>query len=289
MKRIFILVFLYLMNIMVNHAQTISMSPPIIIPVSPEAADVQRYVSYPVDYSTGIPDIHIPLYEIKSGDIVLPITLSYHSAGLKPKEPSGRIGTGWTLNAEPSVMRSIRGVADGSLSLALSGNQTLTNQICQDLIDVKKDGEPDQYSYTLNPGGGSFYMATFDHTRYVNYPRSNNKVEISGDKVSITTGDGLVYRFGDGDNAVEKTECIGFNPQTTRWLCNSITSLKTKAEITFSYKQGALSYIDYYYNMHDYKIIEQSNNKVYNYFTDSYIGCVYTLYMNGNKINYDSK
>jgi hypothetical protein len=116
MKRKF-LFSLFMATMGCLQAQTISMQPPTISPVSPEAADVQKYVSYPVDYSTGIPNISIPLYEIKVGDIVLPITLSYHSAGLKPKEPSGRVGTGWTLNAEPSVMRSIRGMADGSRSI----------------------------------------------------------------------------------------------------------------------------------------------------------------------------
>jgi hypothetical protein len=266
-------------------AQTISMQPPQIIPVSPEAADVQRYASYPVDYSTGIPDISIPLYEIKAGDIVLPVTLSYHSAGLKPKEPSGRVGTGWTLNAEPSVMRSIRGLVDNTESIALTDDDLLTKRICRDLIDGKKDGEPDVYSYTLNPGGGTCYRATFDHTQFVSHPRSNDKMKITNNLVSITTGDGLVYHFGDGDNAQEKSQ-TNSNPQITRWLCDRISSLKTDAQITFSYQQGSYPVIDNYYNMHDFKIIEQSRDKVFNIYSDSYRQTIYGLYLNGNYGNY---
>lgn len=44
--------------------------------------------------------------------MTIPVSLSYHSAGLRPKERSGVAGTGWTLNLEPSVSRQIRGVAD---------------------------------------------------------------------------------------------------------------------------------------------------------------------------------
>ena len=50
--------------------------------VSPEAAVLDKFHSYPVDHCTGVPDIRIPLYEIVAGDITLPVTLSYHASGL---------------------------------------------------------------------------------------------------------------------------------------------------------------------------------------------------------------
>ena len=52
-------------------------------PVSPDAAAIMRYINYPVDYSNGLPKIEIPLYEIKVGDISIPISLKYHSSGFK--------------------------------------------------------------------------------------------------------------------------------------------------------------------------------------------------------------
>lgn len=69
----------------------IKISQPQISPVSPEAAAVQKYVCYPVNHSTGLADIAIPLYTIKAGDLELPITLTYHSAGIKLHQLSG----GW--------------------------------------------------------------------------------------------------------------------------------------------------------------------------------------------------
>ena len=95
-----------------NGEMPITISQPQIVPVSPEAAAVQKYVCYPVNHSTGLADITIPIYTIKVGDMELPITLSYHSAGIKLRQLSGWVGTNWTLNAEPSIMREIRGIPD---------------------------------------------------------------------------------------------------------------------------------------------------------------------------------
>ena len=80
---------------------TISLDVPQVVPVSPTVAAMEKYQSYPVSHCTGIPDITVPLYEIVAGEVTIPVTLSYHSSGLKPKERSGVAGTGWTLNLEP--------------------------------------------------------------------------------------------------------------------------------------------------------------------------------------------
>lgn len=57
-----------------------------IIPCSPQAASLARYAEYPVSLTTGIPDITIPLYEIRMGEFTLPITISYHASGARPDE-----------------------------------------------------------------------------------------------------------------------------------------------------------------------------------------------------------
>ena len=94
MKRIHITRTLHLLTVALciffpdkgNADNPIIIKQPQIVPVSPEAEAVRKYVSYPVDYCTGLVDITIPLYTIKVGDIELPITLSYHSSGLKVRE-----------------------------------------------------------------------------------------------------------------------------------------------------------------------------------------------------------
>jgi len=46
------------------NAQTVSLDAPRVIHVSPTATAMEKYQSYPVDYSTGVPNITIPLYEM---------------------------------------------------------------------------------------------------------------------------------------------------------------------------------------------------------------------------------
>src|SRR4051812_31022386 len=48
---------------------------PKVSPVSPEVAGLGKFGDYQVNMFTGIPDISIPLYEIKSKSLSLPITL----------------------------------------------------------------------------------------------------------------------------------------------------------------------------------------------------------------------
>ncbi len=42
---------------------------------SPSVATLQRYVDYPIDYSTGMVNVSIPLYTIKINDFEYPISV----------------------------------------------------------------------------------------------------------------------------------------------------------------------------------------------------------------------
>src|ERR1700761_947324 len=67
-------------------------------PPSPEAAALGRYGEIPVDLSSGIPSISVPVYEIKSRKLSLPISLSYHASGVKVEDIASSAGLGWVLN-----------------------------------------------------------------------------------------------------------------------------------------------------------------------------------------------
>lgn len=79
---------------------------------SPEMASMIRNIVYPVNYSTGLVNISIPLFEIKFADINIPITLNYHASGVKLGAASGWVGQNWSLQCEPMISRTIRGRDD---------------------------------------------------------------------------------------------------------------------------------------------------------------------------------
>ncbi|HEY0770061.1 MAG TPA: hypothetical protein VGD31_06975, partial [Sphingobacteriaceae bacterium] len=85
---------------------------PNLVRPSPETAALFRFQDYPMDYSTGLPSINIPLYEVQSGSLRVPISVSYHASGLKVSDEDGPVANGWSLNAGGAVSRTIHGSAD---------------------------------------------------------------------------------------------------------------------------------------------------------------------------------
>lgn len=214
-----------------NSVHEIKLDVPRIVPISPEASSMERYQSYPVDYCTGVPNISIPLYEIVAGEVTIPVTLSYHASGLKPKERSGLAGTGWTLSLEPSIMREIKGTADDSgwfrrLYDTPPVDERARFQYYADMVDNIRDTQPDKFVYKLPHGGGSGYFRESTHALST-IPLTNDRVYYHGSSMDATDANGIQYLF-DG---IEKAGNF-----ITRWLCTSIRSPRRVAPlVTFDY------------------------------------------------------
>jgi hypothetical protein len=82
-------------------------SEPKIIPPSPNASAFAKYGNIPVSTYTGVPNISLPIYEIRVRDITVPISLSYHASGIKVGDEASRVGLGWVLNAGGVISRNI--------------------------------------------------------------------------------------------------------------------------------------------------------------------------------------
>lgn len=269
-----ILIFILIACNLNSNSQNIEIKTPQITPVSPEAADIAKYASYPVDYSTGVPQITIPLYEIVSRDIILPITLSYHASGLKPKEESGWVGSGWTLNVVPSIVRTVNGIPDEELSnkTGLISNPNMNSyqkQYYRDWIDSGLfEEEPDQFTYKLANQSGSFYISSpYDFRdrynpqimQYAFQPHQPVKIT-SGvssymDAFQIIDDTGLSYLFGNqfGQDCTERS-----GDKITQWLCRSVQSPRTGAMLTFNYTSSVLGYVEDPFGLSDHVIIEDA-------------------------------
>lgn len=51
---------------------------------SPEIAGLGEYGKVPVSLYTGVPDISVPIYELKAGNYSLSLAASYHLASVEP-------------------------------------------------------------------------------------------------------------------------------------------------------------------------------------------------------------
>jgi YD repeat-containing protein len=85
---------------------------PKVVPPTPTAAALERYGQIPVSPYTGVPNISIPLYEIKVRDLTVPISLSYHAAGFRVNEEASWVGLGWSLQAGGVLTHTTRNLDD---------------------------------------------------------------------------------------------------------------------------------------------------------------------------------
>lgn len=76
---------------------------------SPEVTAMQRYGNWPMGNYTGTASINIPLFELSSGRLKLPVSLAYSSSGTRTNDVGSNMGLGWVLNASGSVNRTMMG------------------------------------------------------------------------------------------------------------------------------------------------------------------------------------
>lgn len=82
------------------------------LPPSPNAASINKFSESEVDLYTGKANINIPIYNFKSGDITIPISLSYNTKGIKVSDEASWVGLGWSLNCGGVISRVINGKDD---------------------------------------------------------------------------------------------------------------------------------------------------------------------------------
>lgn len=217
-----------------------------VVPPSPNVASLGKYGDVPVSLYTGIPNISIPIYEIKDGSLDLPISLSYHAGGIKVEEIASSVGLSWTLNAGGVIGRNVRGLPDeispwqpqkaaNSIeNIMLSGNASQTQQLVKDVDQGIRDGEADIYYYNFNQFSGKFF---YDQSGTVHtLPSKNLLIDPYENGWKITTEDGTVYTFNKVEE-VRSASCSGDQSITSAWFLTSIQSIDRKRAITFVYER----------------------------------------------------
>jgi hypothetical protein len=236
-----------------------------LIPPSPEAAALGKYVAIPVGLYTGTPQISIPVWDLIEGDISLPVSFSYHASGNKADEIAPRTGMGWTLNAGGVVTRTVVKRPDEISTGFLQYSSNHTYESIFTGTEEEKynkwinltgcfDAEPDQFYFNFAGYTGSFAF-DWNHNIVVG---SDRKVKVepiglnvgSGSYIQgwkITVDDGTVYTFETKESSDVVTE--GINPCTyginnepvTSWYLTSIISPKGNA-VYFAYQPYRMVY-----------------------------------------------
>lgn len=232
-----------------SNAQT---DPPKVIPLSPNAAEFAKYGNIPVSGSTGIPGISLPIYEINTGKIKVPISLSYHASGIQVTQRASWVGLGWSLNAGGIISRSVRGLPDETAN-GWFNNPGVTQNIAN-TTDVNQllnysnnsiDTHPDFFSYSTPELSGRFIYSQAGSAfksipaEPINISRLTGGGSNVDNTYHITGADGTHYYyqnkedyFNDGDGSILT------NRYTQSWYLSKIVSADAKDTVQFNYTTG---------------------------------------------------
>ncbi|WP_455587097.1 hypothetical protein [Bacteroides sp.] len=90
----------------------IAPSMPQILYPNPSAMEMYKYLEHPISYATGLIDISIPLYTMKTANLDIPLQLKYHSSGIRIQDSEGVLGFGWSLFPGFKISRMVMGKPD---------------------------------------------------------------------------------------------------------------------------------------------------------------------------------
>jgi len=235
---------------------------PNVAPPSPTTLAMQKYGDYPVSHYTGIPDIKVPIYTIKEGDITVPIYLSFHASGLNIDEKEGNIGPGWTLHTGGFVSRTIKGVPDetyGGIHIpewsknhpwnTNANYQYQYQSMYEDYINsYYRDHELDVFNYNI-PGYSGQFMP---YAHFVNDPDATtpyHAFKLKEDNLlirspqSMVDENGIIYSFGGSGQEEFQDFVIGGSPYeyqaTSTWHLAEIYSARHPGRgVSYEYQEG---------------------------------------------------
>lgn len=225
----------------------------------PNSASLEKFTSFPVSYYTGLPEISIPIYTISSGNLKVPIILSYHASGIKVSEVSSWVGAGWTLIAGGEITRKVMGAKSDEFGGFLSGIMRTADQInpstsdgqsyLQNVIANHNDCEPDIFSYTYPGGNGRFFFNRANNYQPALIPYTPIQISYTNNSSALSfliiDESGNKYSYGN-NHEMSGTNSGGIiTDAVSGWMLDQIISADGTDTITFKYAtQSGLTYHD---------------------------------------------
>ncbi|WP_312768989.1 hypothetical protein [Epilithonimonas sp.] len=239
---------------------------------SPSAGEFERVTSTNINEAFGTANIKIPLFEIKEGNISVPIYLSYNSQGIKVNQVESNVGLGWSISSF-FISREIRDAHDlddyqyGTiLNNRVGYFKKKKKNINYDFVNIGQrrlsiDMVPDIYNAYLANGKNTFFFE--DESDYKLLSRSSIIVNPKKDSLlsyvdykikdfysfDIKDENGLEYNFSDYNVASSyvgerdlstqpPTPAYAYVPYVSNWFVSKITDKLNNKKVEFEYVEG---------------------------------------------------
>lgn len=249
-----LIIFLLVNDVLAQASFNQELAPKLPVVSSPEASTITSIVDNPVDYKTGIPDITIPLFDLTTGDITIPIRIRHSGSGIKLRELASPVGLGWSLDAGGVISSVING-GPGSLTFSTESEIVDYFGTQNPQTIYRTDHEPDYFHYSFLGNSGKF---VFDNERN-GYTVPASPLYIDGtDTTTIVVKDkqGYIFSFNDVELISVTNTCPGGDIWAPGQVANASYYLSTvrspsNKEVNFFYKSYSYSY---------YSDVSQSRN-----------------------------
>jgi YD repeat-containing protein len=222
------------------------------VPLSPETAELFKYNDMPVSMMTGVPQISYPLYEINTGKIKLPLSLSYHASGIKVTQRATWVGLGWSLAPGGSIGRAVRGNVDENESYGWFNHMASLDTIpliqsyyaMLNWVNNTPDPQPDFFDYSFSGKSGRFiYSRTSKSFVTIPYQPVLIKRIAADNTYQITDDDGTRYFFERKKLVTNDTQ--GFQQYVQEWNLTRIISDDSSDTLYLNYDYPATSNPDW--------------------------------------------
>ena len=159
---------------------------------TPEVSTLFSFSEIPLNHSTGLPNVNVPLFTINEGALSVPIALSYHAGTIKPSTQPGWVGLGWGLSTDACITRTVITIPDDNYSKGWAKNKN-KNIVYNDEIGFTVDGCSDIYHYSFFGHSGKFIIKEDVDNSILVYPYDDVIVKLIIDEED---------NFGDYDGIV---------------------------------------------------------------------------------------
>lgn len=215
-------------------------------PTAPTAASLGLYGEQEVNLSTGQVPISIDLYEIRSGDVKVPIRLIYHSGGIKMDQEASWVGLGWNLAFGASIVRTLNGYADEEESEDVPQDSTIRQSMESHPIDgIGFDryvslAKADKYQYSFRPDLFAYHAGAYNGTFYLRHDSIHTipMTPLKGSLDEIITPDGTSYLFDRSEKTTISSQYVKLNPFISTYYVRSIVSPNHTDTIRYVYQDS---------------------------------------------------
>jgi YD repeat-containing protein len=230
-------VFFFRCALAVSQVQT----PPI---KDPHVEAFTIFGDIPVSHTTGVTDISIPLFNLESHGYILPVTLRYHTALIKPPYDHTNVATGWILDVGGSIVQTINNVDDflGKRPASWENDYDLSDQNAESTwlytsmaVNGSYDCEYDIFSYSIPGSNGKFIVNKNTTGKYdavfLSDPNLKGNIDIENSEYSYTVNNFIITdKNGYNYKFVQKS-----NINTPFYMLDTLYSPNGQALFNFEY------------------------------------------------------